>query len=93
MEYNKNKKIIPFFKPLIIGPLKIDVDNEKVSKAEFYLNVELKDIIPHAPYVWKLDKPMFNKQKIEAKVYDQEGNVASSGEMTFYIINSPWFFK
>jgi len=91
--YFKNKKIIPFFKPLIIGPLKIDVDDEKISKAEFYLNGELKDTITQAPYIWKLDKPMFNKQKIETKVYDQDGNVISSGEMTFYVINPPRFFK
>ncbi len=91
--YIKNKKIIPFFKPVIFGPLSIDVNDEKVSKAEFYVNGKLKDILTKEPFVWKFDDPMFMKQKIETKVYDESGNSNSSGEMTFYIFNPPHIFK
>ena len=91
--YIKNKKIIPFFKPIIFGPLKIDVNDEKVSKAEFYLNGELKDTITEGPYIWKLDEPMFNRQKIETKIYDENGNSSSSGEISFFVFNPPKIFK
>jgi len=91
--YIKNKKIIPFFKPIIFGPLSIDVNDERVSKAEFYVNGKLKDTLTKEPFVWKLDDPMFMKQKIETKVYDEKGNSSSSGEMTFYIFNPPHLFK
>jgi hypothetical protein len=90
--YFRDKKIIPFIKPVVFGPLKIDVNDEKISKAEFYLNGELKDTLTQAPYTWKFDEPSFMKHKIETRVYDQEGNSNSSGEMTFYVFN-PRFFK
>lgn len=91
--YIKNKKIMPFFKPVVFGPLSIDVNDEKISKAEFYLNGELKDTITQEPYIWKLDEPMFTRQKIETKIYDQDGNSRSSGEITFFIFNPPRVFK
>ncbi|RLF52478.1 MAG: hypothetical protein DRN24_03250 [Thermoplasmata archaeon] len=91
--YIKNKKILPFFKPLIFGPLRIDVNDEKVSKAEIYVNGKLKDTITKPPFIWEWDEPVFMKQKIETRVYDQNGNESSTGEMTFYIFNPPRFFK
>ena len=91
--YIKNKKIIPFFKPLVFGPLKIDVNDERVRKAEFYANGQLKNTITEPPFVWNWDEKIFMKQKIETVVYDEEGNSDSSGEMTFFVFNSPKFFK
>jgi parallel beta-helix repeat protein len=91
--YIKNNKIIPFFKPLIIGPLRIDVNDEKVKKAEFYVNGELKDILTKAPFVWDWNEPAFMKKTIETKIYDEDGNKSSSGEMTFFVFNSPRLFK
>ena len=91
--YIKNKKILPFFKPLIFGPLRIDVNDEKISKAEIYVNGKLKDTITKPPFIWEWDEPVFMKQKIETRVYDQNGNESSTGEMTFYIFNPPRFFK
>ena len=85
--YFKNKKIIPFFKPVIFGPLKIDVNDEKVSKAEFYVNGQLKETITEEPFVWHYREPAFLKQNIETKVYDDKGDMSSSGEMTFYMFN------
>ena len=91
--YIKNKKIIPFFKPLVFGPLKIDVNDERVRKAEFYVNGQLKNTITEPPFIWNWDEKTFMKQKIETVVYDEEGNRDSSGEMTFFVFNSPKFFK
>ncbi len=90
--YIKNKKIIPFFKPVIFGPLSLDVNTDNISKAEFYVNGALKDTLTQEPYVWRWDEPAFMKQKIETKIYDQQGKSNSSGEMTFYVFN-PKIFK
>ncbi|MCK4364627.1 MAG: right-handed parallel beta-helix repeat-containing protein [Thermoplasmatales archaeon] len=91
--YIKNRKIIPFFKPLIFGPLRIDVNDNKVKKAEFYVNGQLKDTLTQEPFIWNWDEPSFRKKLIETKIYDEEGNVSSSGEMKFYIFNTPKLFK
>ena len=87
--YIKNKKIIPFFKPVILGPLKLDINEKNISKVEFYLNGKLKETLNQPPYIWNWDEPSFMRQKIEAKVYDDEGNTNSTGEMTFFIFNPP----
>ena len=91
--YFKNKKIIPFIKPIIFGPMTIDVNDDRISKAEFYVNGKLKDTLTEPPYVWKWNETTFMKNSIETKVYDDEGNSASSGKMTFYIFNYPKLFK
>ena len=91
--YIKNKKIIPFFKPLVFGPLRIDVDDKKVKKAEFYVNGKLKDTIIQKPFIWNWNEPAFMKKTIETKIYDQDGNSSSSGDMTFFIFNPPRLFK
>jgi len=85
--YIKNRKILPFFKPVVFGPLRINVDDKKVSKAEFYVNGKLKETVAEAPYMWTWNEPAFLKQNIETKIYDQNGNGNSSGEMTFYMFN------
>jgi len=91
--YYKNRKIIPFFKPLVFGPLKIDVNDKKVKKAEFYVNGKLKDTLTQEPFIWYWDEPSIMKKTIETKVFDEQGNISSSGEMKFYIFNTPKFFK
>ncbi|MBN2066631.1 MAG: right-handed parallel beta-helix repeat-containing protein [Candidatus Thermoplasmatota archaeon] len=85
--YVKNKKLIPFFKPVVFGPLSIHVDDDKVNKAEFYVDGELKDTVTTAPYIWRWDEPAFMKHIIETKVYDENGEASSSGEMTFFVFN------
>lgn len=91
--YIKNKKIFPFFKPVVFGPLRIDVNEPKVNKAEFFVNGKLKDTLTEEPFIWNWNEPAFMGQKIETKVYDENGKSSSSGEMTFYIFNRPRFFK
>ena len=91
--YIKNRKIIPFFKPIVFGPLSFDVNDKKVSKAEFYVNGKLKDTLTQEPFKWYWNETAFMKHTIEAKVYDEEGNTSSTGEMTFFVFNSPKLFK
>ena len=64
-----------------------------MKKAEFYVNGKLKDTVTQAPYIWNWDEPSFMKKTIETKIYDQEGKSSSTGEMTYFVFNSPKLFK
>ncbi|MEF8879565.1 MAG: NosD domain-containing protein [Candidatus Thermoplasmatota archaeon] len=89
--YFKNKKILPFFKPIVFGPLKFDVDSDKVNKVEFYVNGRLKETLTEEPFIWNYDETSFFKQNIETRVYDKKGNQSSTGETTYFVFNPPTF--
>jgi len=91
--YIKNKKIIPFIKTIIFGPLSISIEDPNISKAEFYIDGTLKDTLTATPFVWKWNEKAFMKHTLETKIYDQEGNATSSGEMTFFIFHNPLKFR
>ena len=91
--YIKNKKIIPFFKPVVVGPLSIDVDDEQVKKAEFFVDGELKTTLTESPFIFNWNEKSFLKKTIEAKIYDEDGKEKTSGEMTFFVFNSPRLFR
>jgi hypothetical protein len=91
--YIKNKKIIPFLKTIIFGPLSITIKEENISKAEFYIDGNLKDTLTAEPFKWEWNEKAFMRHTIETKIYDQEGNSTSSGEKTFFIFNNPFKFK
>ncbi len=90
--YIKNKKILPFIKTLIIGPVSVQINEPNISKAEFFVDGQLKETLTAPPYLWKWDEKSIMKHTIETKIYDEQGNSSSTGEMTFYIFN-PSFFK
>jgi nitrous oxidase accessory protein len=83
----KNRKILPFFKSVIVGPVSIKIPNEHLAKAEFYVDGRLKQEITSFPGIWKWDENAFLKHTLETRVYDQDGTSASSGEMEFFIFN------
>ncbi|MBN2599111.1 MAG: right-handed parallel beta-helix repeat-containing protein [Candidatus Thermoplasmatota archaeon] len=85
--YIRNKKIIPFFKSVIVGPVSVQIPDEHLSRAEFYVDGQLKDEVSSFPVFWQWNEKAFLKHTLETKVYDQEGNSASSGEMEFFIFN------
>jgi len=85
--YIKNKKILPFFRTIIFGPVSVNVDSDNISKAEFYVDGKLKDALTSPPYLWKWNEKAYLKHTLETKIYDKEGNDTSSGEMMFYIFN------
>lgn len=85
--YVKTKKIVPFFKTIILGPISVNIDNKEIAKAEFYVDGQLKESLSSPPFFWKWKERAFLKHTLETKVYDQEGNSASSGEKEFYIFN------
>ncbi len=85
--YIQNKKIIPFFKSIIVGPVSVKIPHENLSKAEFYVDGQLKDEVSSFPVFWQWNEQAFMKHTLETKVYDQDGNSASSGQMEFFIFN------
>jgi len=85
--YIKNRKIIPFFKPVIIGSMSVQIDDQRLKKAEFYIDGQLKGETTTFPYRWQWDEKAFLRHTIETKVYDDDGNGLSSGAMEFYIFN------
>jgi hypothetical protein len=85
--YMKNRKIVPFFKSIIVGPVSVRIPDEHLSKAEFYVDGILKDETTTFPALWQWNEKAFMKHTLETKVYDVDGNSASSGEMEFYIFN------
>lgn len=85
--YLRNRKIIPFFKSVIVGPVSIQIPQEQFSKAEFYVDGQLKDEVTSFPVRWQWNEKAFLKHTLETKIYDQEGNSTSSGELEFYIFN------
>jgi hypothetical protein len=85
--YIRNKKIIPFFKSVIIGPVSVQIPHENLHKAEFYVDGQLKDEVSSFPVFWQWNEQAFLKHTLETKVYDQDGNSASSGAMEFFIFN------
>jgi hypothetical protein len=80
---------MPFFKPVIVGPMSIRIDDQNLRKAEFYVDGALKGETTTFPYLWQWNEKAFMKHTMETKVYDEEGNGISSGEMEFYIFNLP----
>ena len=86
--YIKNKRIIPFFKTVIFGPMSIHVDDTRVvKKAEFYIDGKLAETIATPPYLWELGERGFSKHTLETKIYDRDGESASSGQLSFYNFN------
>jgi parallel beta-helix repeat protein len=85
--YIQNKKILPFFKSVIVGPVSIKIPHENLSKAEFYVDGTLKDEVSSFPVFWQWNEQAFMKHTLETKVYDQDGNSATSGQMEFFIFN------
>lgn len=76
--YINNKKIFYLPKPLIIGPIDIEVLTSStlsgVNKVEFYINNELKLIDHTAPYCWRWEERSFFKHTIGLIVFDDFGN-------------------
>ena len=85
--YIKNRAVIPFFKPVVLGPISVSVDSDNVAKAEFYIDGELKHTISKAPFSWQWGETAFLNHRIEAKVVDTNGKSLSSGEMSVFMFN------
>jgi len=75
--YIFNKKTLPLLKPLIIGPIDIEVDTSSVKfdveRVEFYIDGELRYTDTDEPYSWKWDTREDNNHIIEAVAFSNIG--------------------
>lgn len=80
--YLMNMKILPFFKPLIIGSIEIQVnatDNSSgINRVEFYIDAKLMNQTSIEPYHWTWTKLAFFKHTITVKAYDNAENVGQA---------------
>ena len=67
--------------------MSVNVNNTQIAKAEFFIDGQLKETLIDPPYYWQWRENAYLKHTVETIVYDDEGNSASSGEKSFYIIN------
>jgi hypothetical protein len=69
--YFSDKKILPFIKPIIIGPITIKCEvfiTEMIPiKVEFLIDNELKKTIYNEPYEWVWDETAFFSHEIKVK--------------------------
>jgi len=71
--YLFGNKIIPFSKPIIFGPITIEVDvtGGEAAKVEFYIDDSLKMVDYEEPFEWRWDETSFTTHTIEVKAYPQ----------------------
>lgn len=85
--YINNNKILPFFTPVILRDIDIEVTaSENTDYVEFYIDDVLKNTDNKAPYVWLWDEKAFFRHKIKVEAYDNTGNSASD-ERVVWIFN------
>jgi len=79
--YLSNKKILPFFRPLIIGGIDIEVEASDnisgISRIEFYVDGETKEFDYSEPYSWTWDEKAFFKHTLKVVAFDRSGNIAN----------------
>jgi len=74
--YLANIKLLPFFTPIIIGKIDIEVEalaNEgAIDYIEIFINDELKATLNSDPYTWRWNERVFGTKTILVKAYNQE---------------------
>jgi PKD repeat protein len=77
--YFRNKKIFSLSKPWIIGPIEIIADviaYDAITKVEFYLDNELKQIDSTVPYSWQWnEKTTSGRHTLTVYVFDRSGRI------------------
>lgn len=79
--YISDSKVIPFFVPLIIGNITIDVDilnpGYGINSIEFNINDNLVFTDTEYPFTYVLNEPRFGKQTIEIVAEDSTGQIST----------------
>jgi len=71
----------PFSKPLIVGPIDIEVqvsDASVIDRVEFYIDGNPKYNDTTEPYGWKWGEIVFFQHTIKVVAYDAGGPIASN---------------
>lgn len=78
--YFNNKTLFPFFVPVIIGNLGVEVqasdDESGVNHVELYLDGEQRCNFTTEPYLWLWNERAFGKHILKTVAYDNAGNTA-----------------
>ncbi|MFX0141243.1 MAG: Ig-like domain-containing protein, partial [Candidatus Hodarchaeota archaeon] len=75
--YFLNEEIYPFFFPIIVGPIDIEVtavDNKEVEYIEFIINNKKQKTDYTEPYKWRWEEGVFFVQIIDIVAVDSSGN-------------------
>jgi hypothetical protein len=76
--YQNNNRLIPFFVPIIIGYITVEVsatdDLSGLEKVEFYVDNKLKGNDTTDPYRWTWDESLFFRHNLEVVAFDRSGN-------------------
>jgi hypothetical protein len=93
--YLMDKKIIPFFYPIVLNEITIEVnayDNDSgIEKVEFYIDGELRETDVSPPYSYLWNDKLTSQHTIEVKAYDNAGNSASEEISVLKgIVKHPW---
>ena len=79
--YFYNNKILPFFIPIIIGGIDVEIyasdDKSGVDHVSFYLDGMLKANLTSEPYKWTWNEKTPGRHTIKATAYDIAGNQAT----------------
>jgi len=85
--YFSNQKIIPFFTPVIISNIDIQVEAEDdetdIDYVEIFIDNDQKATLKYLPYKWSWTERVLGKYTITAIAYDDAGNDASD-EITIW---------
>jgi hypothetical protein len=75
--YLRDTRLLPFFKPFIIGTITIQADATQepygIDRVEFYIDDDLKATNTETPYQWTWNTMAFFKHTIKAVAYDTSG--------------------
>ncbi len=75
--YIGDSRILPFFKPFIIGQITIQVDATQepygIDRVEFYIDGEIRATVTEIPYQWTWSTKAFFKHTIKVWAYDTSG--------------------
>jgi hypothetical protein len=87
--YLFNRKFLPLPRTVIFGPITIEInaaDNAGISKAEYYIDGDLKTTTIEEPFDWYMNLKLRRDHTLKIIVYDHAGNAVSE-EMTATIYN------
>jgi outer membrane protein assembly factor BamB len=79
--YLRDKKVLPFSRPFIIGAITIQVEASQepfgIDRVEFYIDDTLKATDTETPYQYTWNTPAFFKHTIKVTAYDTSGKSTS----------------
>ncbi len=85
--YIRSKRLLPFFKTVVVGPVSVHIDDARLQKAEFYVDGALKQTATTFPYTWQWKEKALFKHTLETRVYNGEGNSVSTGPVDVFLFN------